>query len=168
MGRTCELVWDQHSGSPEWFLRTEVFFTLMVLHITVLSCLPVNTVINKPKKFLILLWTDTGVYVCVLDKVWKLRSDKALENPRLERKRGEQARHWASTLEHHADQGSQRDSRSHLKGLRWAKCFSAFMHGNKMLAATVSVAFYHLFVLWSLLNSVVCHPVTKNSHIFIT
>lgn len=36
--------------------------------------------------------------VCVLDRVWKLRSDKALENPRLERKRGEQARHWSIVL----------------------------------------------------------------------
>lgn len=84
--------------------------------------------------------------------VWRLRSDKAVENPRLERKRGEQARHWASALEHHADQGSQRDGRSPLKGLCWAKCFSPFMHGNKMLAVTVSAGFYDLFVLLSLLN----------------
>lgn len=75
-------------------------------------------------------------------RVWRLRSDKAVENPRLERTRGVQARHWASALEHHADQGSQRDGRSPLKGLCWAKCFSPFMHGNKMLAVTVSAGFY--------------------------
>lgn len=85
-------------------------------------------------------------------RVWRLRSDKAVENPRLERTRGVQARHWASALEHHADQGSQRDGRSPLKGLCWAKCFSPFMHGNKMLAVTVSAGFYDLFVLLSLLN----------------
>lgn len=52
--------------------------------------------------------------------------------------------HWASALGHHADQGSQRDSCSPLKGLCWAYSFSPFMHGNKTLAVTVSAGFYDL------------------------
>lgn len=102
-------------------------------------------------------------------RVWRLRSDKAVENPRLERTRGVQARHWASALEHHADQGSQRDGRRPLKGLCWAKCFSPFMHGNKMLAVTVSVGFYDLFVLLSLLDLWVpfsCEPDWLYIHFF--
>lgn len=72
-------------------------------------------------------------------RVWRLRSDKAVENPWLERKRGEQAWHWASALDHHADQCSQRDCHRPLKGLCWAQCFSPFLHGNKTLAVTVSI-----------------------------
>lgn len=71
-------------------------------------------------------------------------SYKAVENPRLERKRGEQTWYWASALEHHADQGSQRDGCSPLKGLCWAHCFFSF-HARKQNAGRNSFCCF----LWS-------------------
>lgn len=104
-------------------------------------------------------WLGTVLHcVCFAGRVCGLRSDKAVENPRLERKRGEQAWHWASALEHHADQDSQRDGRSPLKGLCWAWCFSPF-HAWKQNAGSNSFCWF----LWC-----VCLAVTDESFISLS